>query len=127
MDDAARAARRMWTLFEPAHMVTYFSAEARSAFTDAGLRGFWRGYFAGRAAPLGPVGAAPVTASFFNFAPAMVARALPGVWKLITPEDALAVRSAGAVGAVGRPLGGTEAGSPAAPAPLLRAPAAPHG
>src|SRR6266568_1974012 len=78
MDDAARAARQMWTLFEPVHVVTYFAAEARSAFQDAGLRGFWRGYFAGRAAPLGPVGAAPVTASFFNFAPPMVARALPG-------------------------------------------------
>lgn len=51
MDDAARTARRMWTLFEPVHVVTYFSAEALSAFTGAGLRGFWRGYFAGRAAP----------------------------------------------------------------------------
>jgi hypothetical protein len=121
MDDAARAARRMWTLFEPVHVVTYFSAEARSAFTDAGLRGFWRGYFAGRAAPLGPVGAAPVTASFFNFAPAMVARALPGVWELITPEDALAVRSAGAVAALRRLLGGTEAGITAAADLLLRA------
>src|SRR5260370_8993516 len=121
MDDAARAARRMWTLFEPVHMVTYFSAEARSAFTDAGLRGFWRGYFAGRAAPLGPVGAAPVTPSVFNFAPAMVARALPAVWNLITPEDALAVRSAGAVAALRRLLGGTEAGITAAADLLLRA------
>ena len=44
----------MWTLFEPVHAVTYFAPEARSAFEAAGLRGFWRGYFAGRAAPLGP-------------------------------------------------------------------------
>jgi hypothetical protein len=64
----------MWTLFEPVHAVTYFAPEARSAFEEAGLRGFWRGYFAGRAAPLGPAGAAVVGASFFNFAPAMVAR-----------------------------------------------------
>jgi hypothetical protein len=105
MDDAARAARRMWTLFEPVHVVSYFSPEARAAFVDAGLRGFWRGYFAGRAAPLGRAGAAPVTASFFTFAPPMVARALPGVWDLITPEDALAVRSAGAVAALRRLLG----------------------
>ena len=121
MDDAARSARRMWTLFEPVHVVTYFSAEALSAFTDAGLRGFWRGYFAGRAAPLGAVGAAPVTASFFNFAPSMVARALPGVWELITPEDALAVRSAGAVSALRRLLGGQEAAVAAAADGLLRA------
>ena len=46
-------ARSMWTLFEPIHAVTYFTAEARSAYEKAGLRGFWRGYFAGRAAPLG--------------------------------------------------------------------------
>jgi hypothetical protein len=121
MDDAARAARRMWTLFEPVHVVTYFSAEALSAFTGAGLRGFWRGYFAGRAAPLGRVGAAPVTASFFNFAPSMVARALPGVWELITPEDALAVRSAGAVAALRRLLGGQEDRAAAAADMLLRA------
>jgi hypothetical protein len=104
----ARAARRMWTLFEPVHVVTYFAAEARSAFENAGLRGFWRGYFAGRAAPLGAVAAAPVMASFFTFAPPMVARALPGVWELITPQDALAVRSAGAVAALHRLTGGQD-------------------
>ena len=86
----------MWTLFEPIHAVTYFTPEARSAYEQAGLRGFWRGYFAGRAAPLGAAGAAVVTASFFNFAPAFVARAIPGVWELITPEEALRVRLAGA-------------------------------
>jgi hypothetical protein len=121
MDDAARAARRMWTLFEPVHVVTYFSAEARSAFTGAGLRGFWRGYCAGRAAPLGAADAAPVTASFFTFAPPMVARAVPGVWELITPEEALAVRSAGAVAALRRLLGDREAGVAAAADLLLRA------
>ena len=100
MADAAQTARSMWTLFEPIHAVTYFAPEARSAFEQAGLRGFWRGYFAGRAAPLGPAGAAVVTASFFNFAPAFVARAIPGVWGLVTPEQALQARSAGAVDAL---------------------------
>ena len=96
MADAAHTARAMWTLFEPIHAVTYFAPEARGAFQEAGLRGFWRGYFAGRAAPLGPAGAAVVTASFFNFAPAFVARAIPAVWDLISPEDALRTRLAGA-------------------------------
>ena len=100
----ARVARRMWTMFEPVHAVTYFTAEARSAFETAGLRGFWRGYFAGRSAPLGPVSAAPVAASFFTFAPAMVNRALPAVWELISPDEALAVRQAGAVTALRRLL-----------------------
>jgi len=107
--DAASTARSMWTLFEPVHAVTYFAPEARSAFEQAGLRGFWRGYFASRAAPLGAVGATVVTASFFNFAPAFVARAIPGVWELLTPEDALQVRAAGAAEALGRLLAGREA------------------
>jgi hypothetical protein len=98
----------MWTLFEPIHAVTYFAPEARGAFEDAGLRGFWRGYFAGRAAPLGPAGAAVVTASFFNFAPTFVARAIPAVWDLITPEDALRARRAGAEAALRGLLAGRE-------------------
>src|SRR5271169_2319375 len=97
MNDAALAARRMWTLFEPVHDISYFAAEAKDAFEQAGLRGFWRGYFAGRAAPLGPAGPAPVIAAFCSFAPAMVTRALPAVWDLISPAQALTVRQAGAV------------------------------
>src|SRR5580693_4703964 len=103
------AARAMWTMFEPVHDVTYFAPEALSAFTDAGLRGYWRGYFAGRAAPLGGARAAVVTASFFNFAPSFVGRAVPGVWELITPADAIAVREAGAAAALRRLLDGREA------------------
>jgi hypothetical protein len=110
MDDVAGAARRMWTLFEPVHVVTYFTAEARAGFEDAGLRGFWRGYFAGRAALLGRAGPAVVTASFYTFTPPMVARALPAVWDLTTPDDALAARSAGAVVALRRLLGERAAG-----------------
>ncbi|GGQ39904.1 SCO6745 family protein [Couchioplanes azureus] len=93
-------ARRLWQLFEPLHAVTYFAPRARAAFEGAGLRGFWRGYFAGRAAPLGAVTPAPVTALFFSFAPAMVARALPDVWQRTSPEQALTARLDGAVAAL---------------------------
>jgi hypothetical protein len=119
--DAAHAARSMWTLFEPVHAVIYFAPQGRTAFEQAGLRGFWRGYFAGRAAPLGPVGAAVVGASFFNFAPGMVARAIPGVWELISPEQALRVRAAGASHALGALLAGQEAAAEAAADLLWRA------
>jgi hypothetical protein len=95
-------ARAMWTLFEPVHSVTYYAPEARAAFEAAGLRGFWRGYFASRAAPLGPVAAAPVIAAFFSFAPRMVERALPAVWGLAPPGAVLDARSAGAVAALRR-------------------------
>jgi hypothetical protein len=107
--DTMSAARAMWTMFEPVHDVTYFVPEALSAFTEAGLRGYWRGYFAGRAAPLGGARAAVVTASFYNFAPAFVGRAIPGVWDLITPQEAIAVREAGAAASLRRLLGGREA------------------
>ena len=113
--------RAMWTLFEPIHAVTYFTPESRSAYEQAGLRGFWRGYFAARAAPLGAAGPAVVAASFFNFAPAFVARAIPGVWELITPEEALRVRLAGATSALGRLLAGQEAQATAAAGLLWRA------
>src|SRR3954466_15196382 len=99
LDDPALA-RQMWSLYEPIHVVTYFTPEARAAYEAAGLRGFWRGYFAGRAAPRGPIDAAPVVASFFSFAPQMVERALPDIWTRISPEDALRVRAEGAVAAL---------------------------
>jgi hypothetical protein len=87
----------MWALFESIHAVTYFAPPARAAFEEVGLRGFWRGYFAGRAAPLGPIGLAPVVAAFFGFAPGFVARAIPDVWQRAAPEAALAARLRGAV------------------------------
>ena len=65
-------------------------------FEQAGLRGFWRGYFAGRAAPLGAIDPAPVVGLFNSFAPPMVERALPAVWDLVSPAEALAARSRGA-------------------------------
>jgi len=111
----------MWTLFEPIHAVTYFAPEARSAYEQAGLRGFWRGYFAGRAAPLGAASAAVVTASFFNFAPAFVARAIPGVWELATPDEALRIRMAGATQALQSLLAGRDAEAAVAADLLWRA------
>jgi len=87
--------RHLWTLFEPVHAITYFAPEAQEAFEEAGLRGFWRGYFGGRAAPLGAVDAAAVTALFFGFHPSFVERAVPDVWSRCSPADALAARLEG--------------------------------
>jgi hypothetical protein len=109
----------MWALFEPVHVISYFAPPSLEAFVQAGLRGFWRGYFAGRAAPVGLTGAAPIVACFFSFAPTMVGRAIPGVWELIAPQEALAVRQAGAVAAL-RSLLGLRGAAPA-PAPIVAA------
>jgi hypothetical protein len=93
-------ARDLWTRFEPLHAVTYFTDECAEALAATGLRGFWMGYFAARAAPLGPVGPAPVTALFFNFHPARVARALPDAWSLADPAAVLAARRTGTAAAL---------------------------
>jgi hypothetical protein len=122
--DARRRARQMWNLFEPIHIISYFTPEPRQEFEAAGVRGFWRGYFAARAAPLGEVGAAPIIAAFFSFAPVMVARALPASWTLITPAEALAVRQAGAVNALRRLLDEAGVTSVSAAADRLAAAAA---
>ncbi|MBC2876244.1 MULTISPECIES: SCO6745 family protein [Streptomyces] len=113
MDDAAATppettARALWRLAEPVHAVTYFAPEARAAYEEAGLRGWRRGYFAGRAAPFGPVGPEPVAASFFGFAPATVAGALPSVWEVVSPGRALELRRAGARNALRRLLTGRD-------------------
>ncbi|MGY2084252.1 SCO6745 family protein [Blastococcus sp. SYSU DS0539] len=111
---SAATARRLWALAEPFHALTYFAAEARTAFAAAGLRGFWAGYFAGRAAPLGTVGAELVTAAFVNFAPGFVARRVPGVWADASPAAALQARLDGVDAAVRRVLGEDWTTSPAA-------------
>lgn len=92
--------RDLWSHYEPVHAIVYFDPEVSGSLAEVGLHGFWNGYFAGRAAPLGAVGPEPVTALFFGFAPAMVARAVPKVWTRITPEQALESR----LGAVSRTL-----------------------
>jgi hypothetical protein len=78
------AVRALWTLFEPIHAVSYFAQEARDEFAAIGLTRYWDGYFAGRAAPLGTVPAAPVVAIFNGFSPSLVGRALPAVWSVTT-------------------------------------------
>jgi hypothetical protein len=101
----ASLARRLWRVGEPVHAIIYFHPASAAAWSSAGIRGFWRGYFATRAAPFGEVGPGPVTASFYNFHPAMVARALPAVWTMASPTDALAARLAGADAALRDSLG----------------------
>jgi hypothetical protein len=63
---------------------------------DAGLKGFWAGYFANRAAPLGRVDAGPATAAFYNFHPDMVAKAIPACWEIVAPAELVVQRAAAA-------------------------------
>ena len=92
----------MWHVLEPINAVTYFAPECRVAMTDCGLRGFWMGYFAARAAPLGTATASTVEATFFNFHPERVHRAIPAAWALATPADVVEARQAAAAAALRR-------------------------
>ncbi|MFI5687947.1 hypothetical protein [Streptomyces sp. NPDC051636] len=81
----------MWERYEPVHDLVY--APGIRQTTDAlGMRGFWMGYFALRAAPLGAVPPAVVTSCFYVFHPSRVARALPDAWGYASPADVLAAR-----------------------------------
>src|SRR5450759_210007 len=82
MADSTGLVRRLSVLVESIHAVVYFAPEPQSAYAELGLRGYWRGYFASRAAPLGAAGPQLVTALFGGFARAMVTRWCPrcGQW-----------------------------------------------
>jgi len=98
--------RRMFELVEPVAVVTYTEEEPTAAVMALGLPGMWDAYFAGRAAPLGRDAPAEVVdALFYSFAPGEVARHIPKVWDLITPEAAIAAREEGSVTALRRILG----------------------
>jgi hypothetical protein len=115
-------ARALWHGIEAVNAVTYFSPEGRSAPEALGLKGFWMGYFACRAAPMGPVPAAVVEATFFNFHPARVRRAIPDAWALTSPAAVLDARADAAARALRRLLPGGAAETLAASArPLLDA------
>lgn len=99
-------ARRLFELVEPVALVTYMADEPTEAVMALGLRNTWDAYFAGMAAPLGrDVPAAVVHALFYNFADGEVARHIPRVWDMVTPEAANEARQQGSVAALRRILG----------------------
>jgi hypothetical protein len=99
-----RLARTIWHYLEAINAVAYFSPECRDAPAAHGLKGFWMGYFACRAAPMGQVGAGVVEATFFNFHPARVRRAIPDAWSHASPKEVLEFRAAAAATSLRRLL-----------------------
>ncbi|MEU4197226.1 MarR family transcriptional regulator [Kribbella sp. NPDC026611] len=94
----------MFELVEPIATVT-FSDAVTEAFLALGMRNYWDGYFAGRAAPLGLAPAEVVHAVFYNFADGEVARHIPWVWGKTTPEEAIAVRERASAAELRRRIG----------------------
>ncbi|WP_116450183.1 SCO6745 family protein [Blastococcus litoris] len=90
---------------DPLHSQLYFAPEHDEHFSAIGLRPGRMSYFAGRAAPMGAVGAGVVTATFFNFSPSLVAHMIPRAWTLASPEQVLAARLDAARASLTRMLG----------------------
>ncbi|WP_225826165.1 SCO6745 family protein [Streptomyces naphthomycinicus] len=106
-------ARALWERYEPVHDLVYFAPEAHRAAEELGLRGFWMGYFALRAAPLGAAPPSVVTSCFYVFHPARVTRALPDAWTYAAPADVLAAREEAMDAAMTRLFGEDTVGSAA--------------
>lgn len=95
---------RMSELVGPIGTVT-FSEVPTEEFLALGMRNYWDGYFAGRAAPLGRAPAEVVHAVFYNFADGEVARHIPWVWGKVSPQEAIAVRERGSAAALRQMIG----------------------
>ena len=98
-------ARRAHDATNVLHTMIYFAPETEQQLTGAGLKPGRMCYFAGRSAPMGAVGPGVVTATFYNFSPALVARHIPAAWQLASPAAVIAARFAAADAALTRLLG----------------------
>lgn len=85
-------ARKMWATLEPVHAMVYFAPEAFAEWDNLGFPHRGMGYFASRAAAMGRVEAPVVTATFYNFNPALVERFIPAAWDHAAPEEVLTRR-----------------------------------
>ena len=98
-------ARKTWRTLEPVHGMIYFVPEGPERYETIGLKGNRMGYFASRAAAMGPVPAEVVISTFYNFSPDLVRRSIPAAWDLAAPSEILAARTDAADAALRRGLG----------------------
>ena len=126
MPHAQHLVRRMFEIVEAIGTVS-FAAETTDEFLAIGMRDYWDGYFAGRAAPLGRASAEVVDAVFYNFAPGEVARHVPWIWTRTTPAEAIVLRERGSVATLRRRLGALAEAPAIATAAALAARAATSG
>jgi len=100
--ELAPLARRIWRRLEPLHAITYFAPESHAALEAVGMKGFWMGYFAARSAAMGAASPNLIIATFYNFHPSIVHRAVPDCWAITTPGAVLKARTEGMVNALDR-------------------------
>lgn len=100
-----RAGRRCHNVVNSLHATSYFAPELGKELAGLGITHPRAVNFAVRAAALGPVGAGAVTATFYNYKHELVARHVPAVWTIASPEDVLAARARAVDAALRRLLG----------------------
>jgi hypothetical protein len=104
-EEALKTAGRLKHALESLHAMIYFVPEASERYAALGLKGGRMAYFASRSAAMGAVGPGVVAATFYNFNPTLVARALPAAWSFAPPEAITAARYEAADVALTRLLG----------------------
>ncbi|WP_217207954.1 hypothetical protein [Streptomyces sp. AC550_RSS872] len=107
-----RAGRRCHNVLNSLHATSYFAPEPGRELGALGITHPRAVNFAVRAAALGPVGAGVVTATFYNYKHDLVARHVPAVWAIASPEDVLAARARAVDGTLRRLLGEAVVTSP---------------
>jgi len=111
--------RRVEQRCVPLWLTTVFAPDVGAAFDALGVAPAAR-YFATRVAPLGPVPAPVVIATFFNFSPSVLVGAVPEVWERFTPQQLLDAQLEGVHRKLTRALGPLDDGIVADAAALLR-------
>ncbi|MGW1379591.1 SCO6745 family protein [Streptomyces sp. NPDC002446] len=107
-----RAGRSCHNVINPYHSAFYFAPERGTEMAAIGIEDRGAGYFASRAAAMGAVGPGTITATFYNFNHELIARHVPHVWSVATPELVLAARLRAADATLRRLLGDEAVESP---------------
>ncbi|KMS75105.1 SalK [Streptomyces viridochromogenes] len=100
-----RAGRRCHHMLNSLHATSYFAPELGKELGALGITHPKAVNFAVRSAALGPVGAGAVTATFYNYKHELVARHVPAVWAIASPEAVLTARARAVDAALRRLLG----------------------
>ncbi|MFE4491705.1 hypothetical protein ACFRKD_04485 [Streptomyces niveus] len=106
-----RAGRRCHNVVNPFHSTVYFSPDLGKEFSGVGVDDPSAVYLAGRGAAMGAVGPGVLTGAFYNFSYELVARHIPAVWEVASPETILGARLRAADSTLRRVLGEEAVGS----------------
>ena len=94
------------------HSTIYFAPESVERVTELGLEHQRAQYFASRSAPMGAVNAKVVAATFYNFNPELIAKAIPAAWEIASPTAITRVRYEIVDAVIPKILGETRVRSP---------------